>query len=346
MHRDIRLEYRRRPSALAFMARLLRTSPGVRSSGVPAIGARWRHRVDGSELARFLALSGLPEAHTLPLLLPHTLSFPLHMAILTQPAFPLPIWRMLQVRNRILQHRAIAADATLDIAVDIAAHRVLDKGAEFDLRTTVRVGDDVAWESVNTFYARGRYGAPTADANVPAAPKLVSVEANARVAGVTPEPKVSPDETASWRLPMRGGWQYGGLSGDYNPLHLWNGYAKRRGYARAFLHPQRVLGHCLARLPRLEGEVGLDAVALDAWLKGPVFYGAEVTLHHAQDADGTVFALHVEGDARPAIVGRLNRQRITTGHVLREEDMNPHAHIRSLPPEGAHAAFGAAHQEA
>jgi hypothetical protein len=307
MHRDIRLEYRRRPSALAFMARLLRTSPGVRRSGVPAIGARWRHRVDRSELTRFLALSGLPEAHTLPLLLPHTLSFPLHMAILTQPAFPLPIWRMLQVRNRILQHRAIAADATLDIAVDIAAHRVLDKGAEFDLRTTVRAGDDVAWESVNTFYARGRYGAPTVDANVPAAPKLV-----------TPEPKVSPGETASWRLPMRGGWQYGGLSGDYNPLHLWNGYAKRRGYARAFLHPQRVLGHCLARLPQMNGE---GTVGLEAWLKGPVFYGAEVTLRHAQDNGGTLFALHVEDDARPAIVGRLTPTPLQkNGHDLRKEE--------------------------
>ena len=326
MHRDIRLEFRRRPSALAFMARVVRTSPGVRRGSVPAIGARWRHSVDPGELARFLALSGLPGEQTLPLLYPHTIGFPLHMAILTQPAFPLPIWRMLQVRNRILQHRPLAQDATLDIAVEVAGHRVLDKGAEFDLRTSVRDGSGLAWESVNTFYARGRYGAPTVDAAVPAAPKLVSVEANAtetragtsaRVAGVTPEPKVSAGETASWRLPLRGGWQYGGLSGDFNPLHLWNGYAKKLGYARAFLHPQRVLGHCLARLPQADGE---GAVGLDTWLKGPVFYGAEVTLRHAQDDGGAVFALHVEGDVRPAIVGRLSCQPATTGHDLRKEE--------------------------
>ncbi|MBK6631111.1 MAG: hypothetical protein IPG33_08660 [Betaproteobacteria bacterium] len=178
MHRDIRLEFRRRPSALAFMARVVRTSPGVRRGSVPAIGARWRHSVDPGELARFLALSGLPGEQTLPLLYPHTIGFPLHMAILTQPAFPLPIWRMLQVRNRILQHRPLAQDATLDIAVEVAGHRVLDKGAEFDLRTSVRDGSGLAWESVNTFYARGRYGAPTVDAAVPAAPKLVSVPRN------------------------------------------------------------------------------------------------------------------------------------------------------------------------
>jgi hypothetical protein len=28
-----------------------------------------------------------------------------------------------------------------------------------------------------------------------------------------------------------------------------------------------------------------------------------------------------------------------------EIHMSPHAHIRSLPPEGAHTPFGAAHQE-
>ena len=34
------------------------------------------------------------------------------------------------------------------------------------------------------------------------------------------------------------------------------------------------------------------------------------------------------------------------GAALQEASMNPHAHIRSLPPEGAHAVLGAALQEA
>ena len=32
--------------------------------------------------------------------------------------------------------------------------------------------------------------------------------------------------------------------------------------------------------------------------------------------------------------------------AARQEALDPHAHIRSLPPEGAHASFGAARQEA
>ncbi len=301
MKRDIRLDYRARPSALAFMARAVCPSPGLKR-GMPAITARWRHRVEPAELKRFHALSGLPEDRELPLLYPHTISFPLQMAILTQPAFPLPIWRMLQVRNRILQHAPLARDAAQDITVRLAGHRILDKGAEFDLHATVQVDGVVVWESLNTFYARGRFGAPTVEA-VPEAPKLVSVEANARAAGVTPEPKVSPGNTAEWHMLDGGGLRYGGLSGDYNPLHLWGWYARKHGYLRAFSHPQRVLGQCLAKLPQPASALPLQ---LEAWLKGPVFYGEPVSMHMEALSDGTAFALHVNGDHRPAIVGRLS----------------------------------------
>jgi hypothetical protein len=283
MQHDIRLDYRARPSALAFMARAVRPSPGLKRSGVPAIAARWRHRPDAVEVARFHALSGLLEGDTLPLLYPHTIGFPLHMSILTQPAFPLPIWRMLQVRNRIVQHAPLPRDAEQEIEVRLAGHRVLDKGAEFDLHATVCCGGALVWESLNTFYARGRFGAPTAD-------------------GVSEAPKVSPGDTAAqWHMPVGGGWDYGGLSGDYNPLHLWSGYARKHGFAQAFFHPQRVLGQCLARLPH---DAGLP-LRLDAWLKGPVFYGAPVKLRSEADAQGMRFALHVNEDDRPAIVGRL-----------------------------------------
>lgn len=281
---DIRLDYRARPSTLAFMARALWLSPGLKR-GVPAITARWRHRAAPAELARFNALSGLPESDALPLLYPHTIAFPLHMAILTQPAFPVPIWKVLQVRNRIQQHAPLPRDATLEITVQVAGHRILEKGAEFDLHATVGDGTTTAWESVNTFYVRGRFGAPTVDA-VPEAPK------------------VSLPETASWRMPAGGGWHYGGLSGDYNGVHLWGWYARKLGFPRAFFHPQRVLGQCLARLPQAEAALPLR---LDAWIKGPVFYGAPVALRSETAADGMRFALHVNEDERPAIVGTLRR---------------------------------------
>jgi hypothetical protein len=286
MRKEVQLDYRRRPSALAFMGRALRPSPGLRRAGVPAITARWRHRVDGAELRQFLALSGLPDGTTLPLLYPYTIGFPLQMAILTQPAFPVPIWQVLQVRNRILQHVPLAKDALLDIAVSIAGHRILDKGAEFDLHATVQADGRTAWESVITFYVRGRFGRPQPDA-APAAAPAVEEGASER-----------------WRMPEGGGMAFGKLSGDYNGIHLWGWYARRFGFRRAFFHPQRVLGQCVARVPALDPA---QPQQLDAWLKGPVFYGAQVALRVAAEQDGALFALNVNDDSRPAIVGRLHR---------------------------------------
>ncbi len=285
MARTIRLDYRARPSLAAFLGRALQPSPGLARGGVPAITARWQHRVEAAELARFHALCGLPQGEALPLLYPHTAGFALHMSILTQPQFPLPIWRMLQIRNRIVQHAPLAQEAPLDIAVSIAGHRILDKGAEFDLRCEVIQRDALAWESLTTFYSRGRFGAPSAQANAPAAPRVEGAQ------------------RLLWRSPEGGGWRFGGLSGDYNPLHWWGGYARWRGYRRAFHHPQRVLGECLARLP----QPGALPQRLDAWIKGPVFYGAPLELRQEEAADGLRFALHVDGDARPAIVGCLGR---------------------------------------
>jgi hypothetical protein len=44
---------------------------------------------------------------------------------------------------------------------------------------------------------------------------------------------------------------------------------------------------------------------LETWIKGPVFYGARVSLRSEPRPAEQLFALHVEGDARPAIVGRI-----------------------------------------
>jgi hypothetical protein len=48
-------------------------------------------------------------------------------------------------------------------------------------------------------------------------------------------------------------------------------------------------------------------IRLDAWLKGPVYYGAKVALRAR--GDRSEFALFAEGDERPAILGRLSAGR-------------------------------------
>jgi acyl dehydratase len=279
------LDYHRTPWALAYMVR--GALPVARQAGdlAPPITARWRgHRPDRRQLAAFLRVTGLPAGPALPLLYPHTFGFRLAMAVLTHPAFPVAIWRVLQIRNHLVQHRPIAADDRLDFETRVAAARVLEKGAEIDLRTTVHVGGRLAWEGLNTFLAPGRFGAPA-----PASP-LARAPAD-----------VGPP-VAEWRMADDAHWRFGRMTGDYNGIHAWTWYARRFGFRRALYHPPRVLGQCLARLPALDPAA---PQRLDAWLKGPVPHGAAVRLHAHTAAPGdTTFALFAD-DPRPSIIGRL-----------------------------------------
>lgn len=271
-------DFTRRPFAPAYMLRAALPLRRPRDLAPPIV-TRWSgHRADPRDLAALLRLTGLRAGPTLPLLYPHVFGFRLAMATLTHPAFPVPIWGVLQTRNRLVQHAAIAVDARLDLETRVAAGRAIDKGAEVDLHTTVRGGGALLWESVNTFRLRGRFGAPDP------APPLAAA------------PPVDAPVVATWTLRDEAHWEFGRLTGDYNGIHAWDWYARRMGFARALYHPPRVLGECLARLP-------LDdrwPRRLDVWLKGPVPHGARVELRAA----GGTFALHVE-EARPAIVGRL-----------------------------------------
>ena len=94
--------------------------------------------------------------------------------------------------------------------------------------------------------------------------------------------------------------QFAGLTGDYNGIHLSSWYARLFGFEGAFLHPQLSLGLCMAHLA---GREDWEGQRLDAWLKGPVYYGSAVTLRAAISESDSVFALLADGDERPCIVG-------------------------------------------
>ena len=260
------VEYRSKPSALVYMARAVLPSAAKRRPlAAPELVLRWRGvRLASSELE--------------PVLYFHVAGFRLHMALLTHPAFPLPIWKMLQVRNRLVQHRALASGSRVDLELRLAALRVLEKGMEADLHLSVTESASLAWEGVTTFYARGRFGA-TAEGAVPS----------------PPEPPGPP--IGEWTVPEHGALRFARLTGDYNGLHLSDAYARRMGFAKAFLHPQRVLDACLKRLAPRAPRV------LEAWLKGPVPYGAKARLCTADADGGCRFGLWTEFDPRPAILG-------------------------------------------
>ncbi|MBL8953399.1 MAG: hypothetical protein JNK82_21675 [Myxococcaceae bacterium] len=283
---NILLDFRGRPSTAAFMARAL--WPGPRPQASQGLRMRWqRHHVEPRHLRAFTELTGLSAAGGLPLVYLHVLAFPLTMALLTHPRFPFPIWRVLQIRNRLELHRPLPVTSALDLDLELCGRRELQKGVELDLHTCIRESGSVAWESVNTFYTRRRAGAPAIGGDAgPAAPEAPS------------------ERVACWELPARQGLRFASLTGDYNGIHWWPAYARRLGFGRALHHPSLVLGQSLARLP---GHVPWASGRVEAWLRGPVYDGATVELCAQARGDSTTFAVVPAGEPRAAVVGRTER---------------------------------------
>lgn len=285
------------PSALHYMLQAFRPSPGWDPDrGFPDLNMVWRgYRIEPQAVHFLRRVSGISDhaaQDLLELLCPHITGFRLLMAMLTHPSWPLPIWGALQVRNRLSMHSPLEAGDTGDLICQVAGWRVLEKGIEVDLQTQLQQRDGCAWESVITFYYRGRFGSPTEYAAALGAPP------------VSPVLGGHCAYTAPWRIDGHNRWRFGALTGDYNGIHQWDWYARRFGFAAAFAHPQRVAAQCLAHLHPS------DSIprTLDLWIKGPVYFGSEVVqaLSTLADDRGQDFALSITNDNRPALVGRLH----------------------------------------
>lgn len=284
MTRQILERHRKAPSAFTFMPRAFLPSPGLGKSGaIPQITQRWDGlRIEANHLNEFCRASDLSEQSDASILYPHVIGFRLQMALLTHRAFPLPVWNMLQIRNRLVRHRHLRVDEQFDLETCVGANRIVGKGIEIDLVSRLTRETECCWESEVTYFFRGRFGSP-ANGSSAAAPDLARAPVVDR-----------------FRIPPDGGWKFGTLTGDYNGIHWANWYARRLGFRAAFPHPQRVAGMCLARLREPESEVQ----TLQLWIKGPLFYGSGVVLSADTNRQGAQFGLSLEADHRFALSGR------------------------------------------
>lgn len=277
--------YTRRPSALAFMARALRPSPGLEGSAdLRRVAARWQAlRIGRRAVEAFEREAGFARPGLGSVLLPHCAGFPLHMALLTRADYPFAIWGALQIRNSLAQHRPFDPGAAMDLEAGVDSWRQTDKGVEIDVATRLVQGSECCWESLVTYFYRDRR---VADSIASESPRTAPDLAGARSVG-------------RFRIPTGGRWRFARITGDYNGIHQWSWYARLLGFRDAFAHPQRTAGLCMAKLPPRTS----DRQSLDLWIKGPAYYGAggELRATHANDA--VTFGLFVAGDPRPALVG-------------------------------------------
>lgn len=235
---------------------------------------------DRSRVDAYAAVCGFPRRDVVPVPFSHLLAFPLHMAIMSDPAFPYAAIGMVHVENTITARRAIGVGEALDVVTSVGPPHPHAKGVLLDFTTTVSAEGESAWESTSTYLRRGR-----------------SVDGGPAPGLEVPDP---PAGGIEWRLPADLGRTYASVSGDANPIHLHPLTARALGFPRQIAHGMWTLARSVAaienRLP--------EAVVIEAAFKKPVLLPGTVRYAARQDDDRWTFAMTNPEDGSPHLVGR------------------------------------------
>ena len=111
---------------------------------------------DPDAVAAYAKVCGFALRDSLPPTYPHVLAFPLHMALMSDGAFPFGAVGLVHIANRITQYRRLGTREELSLRVQATKIAPHPKGRSFDVVTEARVGRQIAWESTSTFLRRGK----------------------------------------------------------------------------------------------------------------------------------------------------------------------------------------------
>ena len=124
-----------------------------------------------------------------------------------------------------------------DVELSVKAHnyRRVDSGVAFDMTTDVVSSGSSIWRETCCFMSR--WSQPSASAGRPPRP-----------------PKAPKDAVVltEREVTLRTAWDYARVAGDFNPIHLHEGAARKFGLRGAIVHGMWSLAFSLAQSPRPE----------------------------------------------------------------------------------------------
>jgi acyl dehydratase len=259
--------------------------PGVRHTGSDApdlVLVRSGVRVERAHVAAYARVCGFSVTDALPVTYPHVLAFGMHLALMTDPAFPFSPLGLVHLDNTITQHRAVTAGEVLDLSVHATPVRPHAKGRLVDLVSTASVAGELVWEGTTTLLAPGRRD-PAADS------------------GSSVRQLTAPAGHVTWRLPADLGRRYARVSGDYNPIHLYGVTAKAFGFRRQIAHGMWTKARCVAAL---QGRLP-EAYTVEVAFKKPMLLPGSVLLGvDAGYSGGTRFGV-TSGSGAEHLTGRV-----------------------------------------
>lgn len=278
------LRFQERPSLSDLFFTMLRNA-GPRSyqrSRTLALRASWHDvRIDRAHVQAFHNACALPSQDGISILYPMTLAYPPLLHMLSQRAAPLPLYRALNTRMLIQQYRPLSTEDRGHLSLRVTNLQQVEKGLELDVHGRLDVEGNRVWECFMTFLYRGRFDSVLSPA---------VVERGDRVSQAA--------HCHKWRIPARGGFRFGRLCGDTNPIHYGKLWAKMLGFERDFAQPLLVIGQALSHVPGLRADRPLR---LEARLKGPVYYERNLRMVMDEAVHGYRFDIYCAPNTRPSI---------------------------------------------
>lgn len=252
---------------------------------IPALEARMDNvKADAKQLAGYNEVCGFKKSEQLPITFPQVMVTGLHMVLMSQPEFPLPMLGLVHLRNSITQQRPLRVDESYSVLVRLGESREIRAGLEFDLITEFTLGEETLYRAVTTILYRV------------AAPKA---------AGSKPRPETSEVVLADYRsfdVPADTGRRYASVGKDYNPIHLSAASAKLFGFPRAIAHGMWSLARCAALTQdQLHGE----PKELLVQFKQPLLLPGKVAVKFNASTDGIQFALLARNANKTHLTGSL-----------------------------------------
>lgn len=293
------LEFARAPAIWSMYPRIMVSrKPALVPEGgeVPRIEARLgKVRIDRKHLAAYSEICNASTGGTLPIAYPHILATPLHLAMLGAEAFPVKLFGLVHVHNRIAMREPLSADEPAEIRAWIEGHRDTERGQEFDLHTEYVVAGQPRWDETCTFLARRR--GPVAKNSPPRGGDSRAAEAMPEGVAMT---------SSSFRAPAGLGRRYGFISGDVNPIHMSDLTARAFGFPRAIAHGMWSLARLASDFEPAQFDGGCE---LSVNFKLPIYMPAWLMLQRWTIENGAAFALRDAQGERPHLTGTLKSLR-------------------------------------
>lgn len=236
----------------------------------------------GEHIAAYNTVCELPEG-TLAITYPQVVAAPLHMHVMTQPNFPLPLVGLVHLRNVITQKALLSPGVPYDVRVQVGASRRSKLGIEVDLLTDYLADGESLWSAVTTVLYR-----------------IKSRERSGKM--VLPAPAAIAAHYIPFSAPSDIGRRYAPVAQDYNPIHLYPLTAKFLGFDRAIAHGMWSVARALGLLlPHYGG----TPAKLTVQFKQPLLLPGRVTLKHVSVGEGMDFDLLAREGGKTHLSGRL-----------------------------------------